>query len=428
MAGGLSTLPSRSGCNIWATSQPPARSSWSLAVLIGGGLSLALSPSPSWAMDLPADTTLVLRAAALVDPREGAVVPDPVVVVHEGRIVAVGPSTTTAVPDAEPTRTIDLGGLTLLPGLIDAHVHLNLGSASSTPEMRARATLHAGFTTVQDLGGTEEGAIPLRDAIRAGEVQGPRVVAAGPWIGVTGGTCDFDGSQPAAGKIVGRVEEVLARGADVVKLCVTGWLSDALAHPDSVEIDSEELSRAIEAAHRAGRRAVAHAIGQVGARIAVEGGIDALVHAGFPDSTTVAQMASRGTVWIPTLQSFQGIPGAESLGENVTRASAYGVKLAFGTDAGVIPHGTNANEFEAMIRAGVPAAEALRAATLVAAELLGLASEIGSLEPGKSADVIAVEGNPLTDPSALGRVRFVMKEGRIIRGESIPTGNADGLN
>ena len=412
MAGGHSRQASRSGCRIWATSRSVARSSWILAVLIGGGLPLA--PSPAWAVDVPADTTLVLRAAAMIDPRDGKVVPDPVVVVREGRIVAVGPGTTTAVPEGEPIRTIDLEGLTLLPGLIDAHVHLTLGSARTTPEMRALATLRAGFTTVQDLGGTGEGAIPLRDAIRAGQVEGPRVVAAGPWIGVSGGTCDFDGSQPAAGEIVDRVEEVLARGADVVKLCVTGWVSDALARPDSVEIDGEELSRAIETAHRAGRRAVAHAIGQVGVRMAVEAGIDALVHAGFPDSTTMAQMVSRGTAWIPTLQSFQGIPGAEDLGENVARASADGVTLVFGTDAGVIPHGANESEFAAMILAGVPVAEALRSATLSAADLLGLASEIGSLEPGKSADVIAVEGNPLADPSAFRRVRFVMKEGQII--------------
>lgn len=377
---------------------------WAIAVAAAGGRTAP-----------PRDGTRVIRAARLLDVRHGTIVPNAAVVVVDGRIAAVGARERVAVPAG--AQIVDLGDVTLLPGLIDGHVHLSLaGSVDSN----ATATLHAGFTTVQDLGALDFAILAVRDSIRAGQRAGPRIVAAGPWIGVTGGICDFSGIgvQRGADAFAQRVREVLAHGADVIKVCVTGWVTDGFANPQQVEISDSELGAVIRAAHAAGRRVAAHAIGAAGVRLAVSAGVDAIAHGGFADSATV-ELMKRRDVWImPTLQSFSrdsATPHGQALTAHMRWMVAQHVPIAFGTDAGVIRHGRNAREFLRLVQIGMRPVDAVRAATINAARMLGLSERIGAVEPGLDADLIAVQGDPLEDIAALQQVVFVMQQGRIVR-------------
>ncbi len=364
-------------------------------------------------------TAVTLRAAHLFDPARGLVLDDPVVVVQGGRISAVG--TAAAMPAPPGSRIINLDGATLLPGLIDAHVHLTLGPADSN----ARATLLAGFTTVQDLGGLAHANIALRDRVAAGRTPGPRIISAGGWIGVRGGICDFDGrGVRGAEEFAARVREDVAAGADLIKICVTGWPGDALSHPDSVEAGEAEIAAVVAEARKSGRRVMAHAIGRRGIEMAVRLGAAAIVHSGFPDSVTVAEMKRRGIYLIPTLWSLTGrgaSADATALGRHMRRVLAAGVPVAMGTDAGVVPHGRNARELAWLVRSGLTPLQALRAATTGAAELLGLGDSLGLVAPGRYADLIAVEGNPLDDVGRLERVGFVMKAGKVYRNDFSPS-------
>jgi imidazolonepropionase-like amidohydrolase len=359
----------------------------------------------------PTDSPLVaIRAARLLDVERGIVVPNAIVLVRGERIAAVGPASSVPVPPGTPVT--DLGDVTVLPGLIDTHVHLTLGGNADS---NARATLAAGFTTVQDLGSLGYAGLALRDDIAAGRTVGPRVIAAGPWLGVSGGTCDFQGiGVRGAEAFAARVQEDIRRGADVIKVCVTGWVADGFANPEQVEISEAELRAAIAAAHAAGRRIVAHAIARGGVRLAVRLGVDAVVHAGFADSATAREMRARGIRLSPTLHSFSPQAATEhhrALLASLRTQVGAGVPLVFGTDAGVIRHGRNAREFERLVEAGLTPLAAIRSATIDAAASIGWGDRIGSLTVGKLADLVAVEGNPLEDLAALGRVRFVMKGG-----------------
>ena len=365
----------------------------------------------------PAPETIVVRAARLVVVRRGAIVANPVVVVVAGRISAVGSSDQVRVPPG--AGIVDLGDVTLLPGLIDGHVHLSLAGRADS---NAAATLLAGFTTVQDLGALDFAMLALRDSVRAGQLRGPRIVAAGPWLGVTGGICDFNGiGLQGVAAFTGRVREAVARGVDVIKVCVTGWVNDGFAHPEHVEISDSALATVVREAHGAGRRVVAHAIGAAGVRLAVQSGVDAIVHAGFADSETV-ELMKRRAVWImPTLQSFSAESATahgQALVSHMRWMIGLHVPVVFGTDAGVIRHGRNAREFLRLQQVGLSPAEALRAATINAARMLGLDEHIGAVETGKDADLIAVAGNPLDDLTSLQRVVFVMHQGRVVRRDS----------
>ena len=359
---------------------------------------------------------VILRAAGYLDVEAGRVVRPAVVEVRGERIVAVR---SRMERPAAGARVVDLGSAILLPGLIDTHVHLTLGGPASR---NALATLDAGFTTVQDLGSLDYVALALRDSIAAGLLAGPRVIASGPWLGIIGGICDFQGigvRGPEA--FTRRVREDVERGADLIKVCVTGWVEDGFNHPERVEPTDEELRAAVGEAHRLGRRVVAHAIGREGARRSVAAGVDAIVHSGFADDSTLETMRSRGIHLVPTLRSFEAqprSPALDSLSSHMRRHLTRGILLAFGTDAGVIPHGRNAREFGALIRHGLSPAAALRSATLDAATFVGWSDRIGRLAPGLLADVIAVDGDPLADPTTLERVSFVMKGGRIHRGHA----------
>ena len=353
-----------------------------------------------------------ITAQRLLDVSRGAIVPDAVIAIEGERIVAAGPRQST------PPRgkVIDLGDVTLLPGLIDAHVHLLLGGAA---EANARATLVAVFTTVQDLGAIGGANLQLREAIKSGKVPGPRVVSAGQWIGQTGLTCDFQGiGVKGAEAFRERVRKDVEAGADLIKVCASGWLGQAAKQPDALEITEEELRAAIEEAHRAKRRVAVHAIGRRALSLAVANGADLLVHGGFTPPEAIEAMKQRGARQLTTLWSFKRAnPPAlyEQLRAHMTDAVRGGLPIAFGTDAGVIPHGSNASEFLELAAIGLSQADAIRAATVHAAEAVGLAGEIGVLEKGRLADVIAVSGNPLDDLRALQSVKFVMKSGVVVQ-------------
>ena len=358
------------------------------------------------------------RADRLLDVRRGVLVPQAVVVVEGGRISAVGDAAGVRIPTG--AEVVDLGDVTLLPGLIDTHVHLTLGGAADS---NARATLLAGFTTVQDLGALGYANLALRDAVNRGDIVGPRIVSAGLWLGVSGGTCDFGGigvRGPEA--FARRVREDIAHGADVIQLCVTGWVDDAFANPNRYEISDSELVATIREARAGRKRVIVHAISEAGVRVAVAAGADAVAHGNFADSATLASMVQRRVWAIPTLHSFSRDSTSahvRALFSHMANAFRRGVPVAFGTDAGVIRHGRNAREFGHLVRLGMPALEAIRAATLNAAELLGKADSLGAVEVGKVADLVAVSGNPLDDIATLEHIVFVMRDGRIVRREAV---------
>jgi imidazolonepropionase-like amidohydrolase len=359
---------------------------------------------------------LVLRARAMVDVERGRLIEDAAVVIQGGRIVAAGAQRDVPVP-ADASR-LELPGTTLLPGLIDAHVHLTL---AGRPADNARATLAAGFTTVQDLGAAAYANVALRDAIRAGRLEGPRIVTAGPWLGVTGGTCDFNGiGVHGADAFRARVREDVAHNVDLIKVCVSGWLAGAVAGQDKYEISDAELKAAIDEAHDHGKRVAVHAISEAGIAAAVRLGADLIAHAGFPSPEVIAVMKKRGVQQLPTLFSFatakpEHVAAVEA---HMRRAVAAGLPVAFGTDAGVIPHGDNAREFESLASIGFDAAAALRTATVAAAQAVGMPKDIGLITPGRLGDVIGVDGNPLEDVRTLQHVSFVMKEGKVVKGPS----------
>ncbi|HJR36707.1 MAG TPA: amidohydrolase family protein [Gemmatimonadales bacterium] len=380
-------------------------------LVVAGLIAAAVIPQASWGQS-PPDSVLAVTSARLIDVVTGTVIPRGLVLVRGGRIAAVGSRDSIRIP--ADSRVLDLGDATLLPGLIDAHVHLLLGGPARA---NAVATLRAGFTTVQDLGALRYANLSLRDSIRAGGWNGPRIIGAGPWLGVSGGICDFSGiGVRDRSELLQRIRTDVERGADVIKLCVTGWPAAGFAHPDSVELTEELLAAAVAESARLGRPPVAHAVGRAGAAAAVRGGIAGLAHAAFLDDETIGLMRTRGTWLASTLVSFrQGSDTASfrALWTRMQAAHRGGVRIILGTDAGVVPHGANARELAALVRLGMPPIDALRAATIRAAEALGLADRLGSLTPGKVADLVAVPGDPLADIGVMERVVFVMKDGLV---------------
>ncbi len=352
-----------------------------------------------------------LTARWILDVESGAAVENGMIIVKGDRIAAVGRKGGIA-PEGEETN---LGDATLMPGMIDAHVHLTLGGAG---EANARATLRAGFTTVQDLGALNYESVKLRNAIREGAYPGPRVIASGPWLGVAGGTCDFQGiGVKGADAFRERVRKDVAEGADLIKVCAGGWLAEAAEHPDAYEISDAELRAAIDEAHALKRRVAVHAISERAIAAAVTFGADLIAHGGFTSKATVVAMRQRRVFQLPTLFSLKGSVSSalfEQLQRHLTAAVHEGLPVAFGTDAGVIPHGDNAKEFLELAAIGLTPPQAIRAATIDAAGAVGLAGEAGVLKAGGRADIIAVEGNPLGDLAALQKVKFVMKDGQVV--------------
>ncbi len=356
-----------------------------------------------------ADSVLVLRGGRYLDVRSGTLRPNGAIVVRGGRIVAVHAAASGwQVPAG--ARVLELEGRTLLPGLVDAHVHLTL---AGDPEANAAATLRAGFTTVVDLGSAGGAAVRLRDGIAGGRMPGPRVISAGSWIGARGGVCEFGGATVGSAEEAGaRARADLDAGADLLKLCVTGWVAEAVAFPDSVQLGNPSIMAVREAASAAGRPVYAHAIGQAGALLAASLGVRALAHTPIVDSAAAERLRDSGVHVISTLATLAAGPAGEQAGRSLRLLHRAGVPIVLGTDAGVLPHGSNAKELVALTQAGFSPLEALRAATLNAAALLGM-SGIGEIAPGAPADLVVVVGDPLRDLQVLAEPILVVKAGRV---------------
>ncbi|HEY8370424.1 MAG TPA: amidohydrolase family protein [Thermodesulfobacteriota bacterium] len=389
--------------------------------------------------------TLILRGAALLDPPDPAPVNGRAVVIRDGWIEAV-------VPDHEAPAgtTLRLDGLTLLPGLVNAHVHFALGAepnpvavmlgeplATTVVKMlvRARETVEAGVTTVRDLGGRDYAELAVRDAIRVGLVPGPRVLAAGKIICMTGGHGHWAGRE-ADGPVDMRraVREQIKAGADLVKLIATGGVLTPGVEPGAPQLEPDEMAAAVAEARKAGRRTAAHAMAASGIAAAVAAGITTIEHGVFLTEAICERMARERVFLVPTLAAPEriavggiaaGIPEfmvrksnavIERHIESVRLAHRMGVPIVAGSDAGtpLNPHGSLLPELALLVRAGLSPIEAIRAATTTAAEALGLADTIGRVAPGFAADLLAVPGDPTVRIDAIGDPRLVMVEGKVL--------------
>jgi imidazolonepropionase-like amidohydrolase len=417
----------------------------------------------------PPAKTYVLKAARMFDGKSSAIVKPGLVVVTGGRIVGVGAAA--AVPaDAE---TIDLGDATLLPGFIDAHTHLTMnyredytkamldGLQKPIPEkaieatVNARVTLMAGFTTVRDVGSSDFLDVGLRNSIDKGIVPGPRMLICVHAIGATGGHCDETGFRSGVfGKETGPEEGVVngadqARyavrlahkyGATIIKTCATGGVLSLADSVDTPQLTQAELDAIVDEAHALKLKAAAHAHGAEGAKRAIRAGIDSIEHGSFLDDEALELMKQHGTYYVPTLMAVQGL--SEQIAKGVAipppikvkaedaiahihltfqKALAKNIKIGLGTDAAVYPHGRNAEEFHQMVDLGMKPVDALKAGTSSDADLLGLASKIGTLEANKFADVVAVPGDPIENIRQTEHVFFVMKEGVIYKNDRATT-------
>ena len=410
-----------------------------------------------------AQQTTVLRAARMIDGTGASTVSNAAVVVTGDRIVAVGPAATVAVPAG--AKVLELGDVTLLPGFIDTHTHIigrtlgdplaDLAIVKDYPSYgaiagvaNARNTLLAGFTTIRVVGSPNFDDMALRQAITDGRVPGPRMQNGGHSLGITGGHCDENGFRPgliqlgppegvADGpeEIRAAVRHQVKGGADVIKTCATGGV---LSEGDAVGVTQytyEEMKALVDEATKLERKVAAHAHGTEGIKIAARAGVASIEHGSFLDEEGAKLMAQRGTFLVPTMMAgeaverfakngvLKGLRAEKALAaaaqmKKATRlAAANRVPIAFGTDAGVIPHGTNAREFRLLVEwGGLTPMAALTAGTMNAAKLLGWEARVGSLAPGKLADIVAVPGNPLTDIHATERVSFVMKGGVVYKG------------
>ena len=403
----------------------------------------------------------VIHAGLLIDGESSVPSPEMSIIVEGSKIEAIEAGFIT--PDSDD-EYIDLVGYTVLPGLIDMHVHLgseynknsfqekitlNSGDYAIRAVANAEKTLKAGFTTVRNLGDSDGVTISLRNAIKKGIVSGPRIFSSGTTIASSGGHGDSTNSLnksltsdpgPARG-IVNNVDDAskavryrYKEGADLIKITATGGVLSNAKHSQNPQLTEEEITRIVNIANDYGFKVAAHAHGAEGIKRAVRSGVHSIEHGSLMDVEGMKLMRERGTYYVPTIIAGLWVsekakekdffpelvrPKAAEIGPKIKdtfgRAYQAGVKIAFGTDTGVSEHGKNAAEFRHMVEAGMPPMKAIQSATLEAAKLLGEQHNLGSLIRGKTADIIAVSGNPLEDISILEEVDFVMKEGEVYK-------------
>ena len=415
----------------------------------------------TWAATAADPSITAIRAARLIDGLAAAPIRDAVVLIDGERIIAAGSKL--AIPAG--ATVIDLGDATLLPGFIDCHTHITgepgdyyksfVRDSYIDDAVRAHVyagrTLQAGFTTIRNLGASEFVDIALRRAIDDGVVPGPRIVAAGHGIGATGGHADdtvgaspyvtrrgYDGVADGVDAVRLKVREQVKHGADVIKMVATAGV---LSEEDSVgapQYTQAEMDALVDEAHRWDRKVAAHAHGTEGIKMAIRAGVDSIEHGSFIDDEGIAMMKARGTYLVADiynddyiLAEFGKLNYPEKIiekerlvgrvqRENFRKAARAGVKIAYGTDAGVYPHGGNGKQFAKHVEWGQTPMQAIVAATSSAASLLGRTKDIGAVSPGRYADLVAVAGDPLTDITLLEHPRFVMKGGVTVRRDGVP--------
>jgi len=413
-----------------------------------------------------ADQTIALKAARMFDGKSNALIQNGVVIVQGDKIVDAGSNL--QIPSG--VEVIDLGEATLSPGFMDAHTHLTADFSGNYNERRlqqldlnvseqairatafARATVEAGFTTVRDLGSRfvashEFVDVALRNSINKGIIVGPRMLVATKGIGATGGHFDptsgfrdflfgrepdyTDGIANGPDEIRKAVRFEVKNGADVIKAAVSGGVLSLADEVDTPQLTPAEMAALVDESHRLRKKVAVHCHGDQAAREAIEAGVDSIEHGSFMKAETVTMMKKRGTFLTPTLMASEWImskiddypqvlqlkakAATAARSEMFRNAVKMGVKISFGTDAAVYPHGQNAKEFKLMVDLGMTSIDALKSATANDAELLGIAQKVGTLEKGKLADVIAMPGDPTSDITASEHVSFVMKEGKIVR-------------
>ena len=422
-----------------------------LLLLIPALVCLAFTQQPA---NVSEPVTTVVHAGHLLDVKTGKMLDNVTVTVKGDRIASV----VTSGAGPKGAHVIELPNATLLPGFIDAHTHLTYDPNFGYQELgvsipkealigakNARITLEAGFTTVRNVGARGYTDIALRDAINEGMVPGPRMLASGPPLSITGGHCDqnllpyefhatSDGAADGVEAVQHKVREIIKYGADVIKVCATGGVLSKGDDPQASQYTLEELKAIVADAHRLGRKVAAHAHGAQGIAWAAEAGVDSIEHGSYIDDNAIRIMKEHGTYLVPTqyLGDWMrenaakiGLPAmyAEkmktvtvAMRQNVGKAIQAGVKIALGTDAAVYPHGLNAHEFEVYVKLGMTPLQSIQAGTVNAADLLGWSDRIGSIEQGKFADMVAVDGDPIKDITLLQHPVFVMKGGTVYKG------------
>ncbi|PYK48395.1 MAG: amidohydrolase [Verrucomicrobia bacterium] len=413
-----------------------------------------------------ADQPIAIKAPRMFDGKSNALVQNAVVIVQGDKIVEAGSN----LPIPSGAQVIDLGDATLSPGFMDAHTHLtldysgdynlrrlkevdlNVSEQAIIATTHARATVEAGFTTVRDLGSRFVGSrefvdVALRNSINKGVIVGPRMLVATKGIGATGGHFDptsgfrdflfgrdpdyTDGIADGPDEIRKAVRFEVKNGADVIKAAVSGGVLSLADEVDTPQLTPAEMAALVDESHRLRKKVAVHCHGDQAAHEAIEAGVDSIEHGSFMKPETLTMMKRKGTFLTPTLMATEWImnklenyppplqakakAAATARSEMFRNALKLGVKISFGTDAAVFPHGQNAKEFKLMVDLGMTPIDALKAATANDAELLGIGQKVGTLEKGKLADVIAMPGDPTSDITATERVSFVMKEGKIIR-------------
>lgn len=418
-------------------------------LIFSGVASFAFAQTPA----APART--LIRAGHLLDVHTGKLLGSQTIVVTGDRITSI--AATSATPAASGDNVIDLGAMTVLPGLIDVHTHITMNTEfdpykelTSTDAkeaingvVNAKTTLLAGFTSIRNVGASGYTDVDLRDAVNAGQVPGPHMQVSGPALGITGGHCD-DNLLPIAYHQVGegvadgiaavqqKVRQNIKYGADVIKVCATGGVLSKGDDPQASQYTLEEMKAIVADAHRLGRKVAAHAHGAQGILWASMAGIDSIEHGSYINDEAIVEMKKNGTYLVPTLyledwqleygklpafyqQKMKDVSAVAK--KNIRHAYESGVKIALGTDAAVYPHGLNGHEVEVYVRdLGMTPIAAIQSATLNAADLMNWSDRAGSLDAGKWADIIAVDGNPLQNVKLLQDVKFVMKAGVVYKG------------